>query len=305
MNIKYQIVIAAICAVCYSCGSNGSKDEEQDIESVTPVTITYATISDMEQAVELNAVATFLQKSSIRATTNGYLKSVNVQLGQRVYAGQELFTLMAKEAANLGSMISDLDPTFNFSGVVKIVAGKSGFITQMEHQTGDYVTEGDILAEISDLNGLVFIMQLPYELKPHLAQNHSLTLELPDGTTLQGKVSTLMPTVDAVSQTQNIAIKVDAGESVPENLIAKVKFVKQINRNTVSLPREAILADETQENFWIMKVIGDSLAVRVPVIKGMETSERIEILSPKISPDDVVIRTGNYALADSAKVVIQ
>jgi hypothetical protein len=113
-----------------------------------------------------------------------------------------------------------------------------------------------------------------------------------------------MPSVDAASQTQSIVIRIQNGGSIPGNLIAKVKFIKNIKKNTISLPKAAILADETQEHFWIMKMINDGQAVKFPVVKGIESAGQVEILSPELSPDDVILETGNYGLPDTAKVAI-
>jgi uncharacterized NAD(P)/FAD-binding protein YdhS len=51
-----------------------------------------------------------------------------------------------------------------------------------------------------------------------------------------------------------------------------------------------------------MKMINDSTAVKVPVKKGIETSDKVEILSPEFSPQDKILLNGNYGLADTAKV---
>jgi uncharacterized NAD(P)/FAD-binding protein YdhS len=71
------------------------------------------------------------------------------------------------------------------------------------------------------------------------------------------------------------------------------------------LPKAAVLSDETQSEFWVMKMISDSTAVKVPVKKGIETGDRIEILSPTFNPADKIIITGNYGLPDTAKVKIE
>jgi uncharacterized NAD(P)/FAD-binding protein YdhS len=59
-----------------------------------------------------------------------------------------------------------------------------------------------------------------------------------------------------------------------------------------------------QKNFWVMKLINDSTAVRVPITKGIETTDRIEILSPKFSTSDKFLLTGNFGLSDTAKVKV-
>jgi 6-phosphogluconolactonase/glucosamine-6-phosphate isomerase/deaminase len=48
-----------------------------------------------------------------------------------------------------------------------------------------------------------------------------MTLTLPDGEKLNGHIASLMPSVDTLSQTQGIVIKVNNTHPIPENLVAK------------------------------------------------------------------------------------
>ena len=127
---------------------------------------------------------------------------------------------------------------------------------------------------------------------------------LPDGEKLTGIISGNMPAMDSVSQTQRVILKVSASHTLPENLIAKVKIIKSSKPNASSLPKAAILTDETQSAFWVMKLMNDSTAVKVPVKKGIETNERAEIISPIFSAEDKILVSGNYGLADTARVKI-
>ena len=72
----------------------------------------------------------------------------------------------------------------------------------------------------------------------------------------------------------------------------------------MTLPKAAVLSDEVQNQFWIMKMINDSIAVKVPVKKGMETNDNVEIVSPPLSSTDKILLTGNYGLPDTAKVKV-
>jgi hypothetical protein len=83
-----------------------------------------------------------------------------------------------------------------------------------------------------------------------------------------------------------------------------VKVVKAAKANTVSLPKQTVLSDETQTKFWVMKLIDDSTAVKVPVTKGIEMNDRVEIVEPGFSNTDRFLLTGNYGLADTAKIKI-
>ena len=164
--------------------------------------------------------------------------------------------------------------------------------------------DGDQLAIITDTKSFVFLLDMPYELRPYIVNKKNLEMVLPDGEKLIGTITGNMPTMDAGSQTQRIILKVSASHSIPENLIAKVKVVKSFNGNANSLPKASVLTNETQSEFWVMKMIGDSIAAKVPIKKGIETSERIEILSPIFTASDKILVTGNYGLSDTAKVQI-
>jgi multidrug efflux pump subunit AcrA (membrane-fusion protein) len=245
-----------------------------------------------------------MQKSYIKANANGYLRSSFTQPGQYVNAGQVLFTITTKEAQSIGNAVNKLDSGFRFSGVNTIKAAGRGFITQLNHQPGDYVQDGDQLAVISDLNSFAFLLDLPYELRPYVEANKTVSVILPDSETLTGTISRALPAVDPASQTQSLVIKVNVPHAIPENLVAKVRMVKIFKAGAASLPKAAVLADETQTSFWIMKMTDSVTAVKVPVTKGIETNDRIEIIAPTLTTADRILVTGNYGLADTAKVKI-
>jgi Flp pilus assembly CpaF family ATPase len=110
--------------------------------------------------------------------------------------------------------------------------------------------------------------------------------------------------MDSVSQTERVTVKVISGHSIPENLIAKARILKAARANATSVPKAAVLTDETQSSFWIMKMQSDSIAVKVLVRKGMETANKIEIISPMLTIQDRILISGNYGLEDTAHVKI-
>jgi multidrug efflux pump subunit AcrA (membrane-fusion protein) len=302
---KCSLYLLLFPVFAISCHSKTTEEETttEEQEATTPVTVTSISTEPMVDYIELNATSMFLQKAYVKASTNGYITLVNAQVGKVVSSSQNVFTLKTKEAHSIGNSINVLDSSFHFSGIINIKAGTAGYISEINHQPGDYVQEGEQLAVISDLASFVFILNLPYELRPYVLNKKTVELLLPDGKTMTGIISSVMPVVDSASQTQNIIIKVNK-ENLPINLIAKVKVVKTEKPNAVSLPKQSVLSDETQTNFWIMKVMDDSTAIKVPVIKGIETNEKIEIVSPKFSASDKFLLTGNYGLADTAKIRI-
>lgn len=286
-----------------SCKAAPSPDETAP-EQQTPVTVTTIVHDTMSDYIELNASSSFLLKSYVKANANGYLRSGTVKMGQFVSSGQQLFTIKTKEAQSIGNAVNALDSSFKFSGTNTIRAGSNGYITQLNHVEGDYVQDGEQLAVISDLNSFVFLMDMPYELRPYIINKKDVVVILPDGEKLQGNISSSMPNVDAAAQTQAMVIKVITPHPIPENLVAKVRIPKTVKSNAIAVPKAAVLTDETQSEFWIMKIMNDSTAVKVAVKKGMEANNKIEILSPPLGDSDKILITGNYGLEDTAKIKI-
>ncbi len=304
---KYlTIYVFFVCAVICACKQKAASDDDSGGTDnvVTPVTITHPSTGNMNETVQIDAVSSFLLKTYAKANANGYLQAVNVHLGQFVNRGEVLFVIKTKEAEALGNTITSLDTSLHFMGTISIRSPGTGFITQLTYTAGNYVQDGEALAEITDTKSFVFLLDLPYELKPYLPGNKTLELHLPDSSVLTGYLESSLPTIDSADQTQRFIIKVNTDKNIPANLIAKVNLVKSEKTNTVSLPRPAVLTDETESQFWVMKMINDSTAVKLPVTKGLQTKTDIEILSPHLSASDSILLTGNYGLSDTAKVQI-
>jgi len=304
MIMKKNRFYTLLLFLLIACQSKKTEETtEETPETITPVTVTSISNETMTAYIELNATSTFLQKAYVKANANGYIQSVNTSMGKMVSANQNVFVLKTKEAQSIGNAINALDSSFNFHGIINIKAGTGGYVSEIDHQPGDYVQDGEQLAVISDVKSFVFILNLPYELRPYVLNKRTVELLLPDGKKLNGNISSAMPVVDSASQTQNIVITVN-DKSLPTNLIAKVKVIKTERSNALSLPKQAVLSDETQTRFWVMKVTGDSIAVKTEIIKGLETNDRIEILRPQFSPGEKFLLTGNYGLPDTAKIKI-
>ncbi|MDO6432522.1 HlyD family efflux transporter periplasmic adaptor subunit [Flavitalea sp. BT771] len=307
---KFGFLWIVVLAGSISCNGKSAPAEATAADPATeeirtPVTVMNVEYKDLTDSIELNATSTFLQSSYVRSTAVGYVKTVNVKPGELVGVGKPLFIIETKESLVIGNSISRLDSSFKFSGMSTVRSSSAGYVTQLNHQPGDYVQDGEQLAVISDINSFVFLLNLPYELRPFVLNKRNVDLVLPDATHLTGVISSVMPVVDSLSQTQPVVIKVSSRTPIPQNLIAKVRIIKNLRSHAQTLPRSAILSDEAQTSFWVMKLIDSSTAVKTPVRMGLEQHNTIEILDPMFSKDDRIVIAGNYGLPDTAKVIVQ
>jgi multidrug efflux pump subunit AcrA (membrane-fusion protein) len=284
---------------------DASASNETTVETRTPVTVTSISYDPLEESVELNATATYLQKNFVKSNLIGYIQKSNIKFGDYVNRGQTLFVLKTKEATAIGNAVNQLNPDFKFSGVNVIKAGASGYVSEVNHQSGDYVQDGEQLAVINDAKSFVFVMNVPYEYKQYVSIGNQVQLTLPDGERILTTVKSSLPMVDSISQTQAVSLSINSPHSIPVNLVAKAKIVKVTKTAAATLEKKAVLSDETLSNFWVMKIINDSTAIKVPVKTGIETGDKIEIISPEFSPSDKILLNGNYGLSDTALVVVQ
>src|SRR5262249_46509506 len=148
-----------------SCKNQTAEQEETITQTETPVTVTGISHEPLEEYIELNAISTFLLKNYVKANANGYLQSAHIVPGQLVKTGQDLFSIKTKEAESIGNTVNNLDTSFKFTGTNSIRTGATGFVSQINHQSGDYVQDGEQLAVITDESSFVFLMELPYELR--------------------------------------------------------------------------------------------------------------------------------------------
>jgi len=303
LSLRNQSSFLLFMVLIASCKSK--TEETAEVPSGTPVTITTVNKITMAETVTLNATSSFLLKTPVRSVANGYLQHVKIRQCDFVNRGETLMSLVTKEAQTIGSTISKIDTSFHFKGEIAITAPGSGYISQLNFQSGDYVQDGEQVATISDDKSFAFILELPYELTPLLKSNKSVDVILPDSTRLHGTVDKPMPTVDAASQTQSYLVSVDVKKMIPENLVAKVLLMKSSHPDAVAVPKAAVLTDETQSSFWVMKLLNDTTAVKVTIQKGIESSGQVEILSPPFSATDRILISGNYGLPDTAHVHIQ
>ncbi len=295
-------LLAVMILISFSCGhANISSVEVQ--ETITPVTLTRYSIKPILSTVDLPAVSSYLNKNIIRASTTGTIENSLTRQGDMVGAGQLLFTIRTREAMALVNN-SGADSSLSFKGLINIFASRPGVVSSVSYQKGDFVAEGDELASVSDQSSLVFILEVPFELNRYIDKNRSCTILLPDKRKIKGTITGKLPEMDILSQTVKYVVKPAGAERIPANLISTMTLIKSVNDSAQVFPRDAVLGNETQTEFWVMKVINDTTAIKIPVNKGFENSEEVEITAPVFRSSDRFILTGNYGLPDTARISI-
>jgi multidrug efflux pump subunit AcrA (membrane-fusion protein) len=305
-QISYLAVylLSGLLLITTSCKPKAEASAEAVIEAKTPVTITNVKTESMADVIELNAHSSFLKKNSVKANVSGHIESIELNPGDIVEKGQLLLTLKTKESAAMDGYVPS-DTSMRFKGLIKVKAPRAGIISSVLHQNGDNVMEGDELVVIAEQSSMVLLLEVPYELNQVVSKSRSCKILLSDNREFDGVISSRLPVMDAQSQTVSYIVHINGKVVLPENLIAKIRIVKTAKNDANVLPKGAVLANETQSEFWVMKLVNDTMAVKVDVKKGLENSDKVEITSPSFLKTDRFLLTGNYGLPDTAIVKIK
>jgi hypothetical protein len=302
MRVETVRIFAFIPCFLFLSGCGGRQEEgEKEIRVKVPVTVESIHTADVADYLELNATTSFQVKSTIKSPVAGYVEEITVSQGDKVTKNRLLFKIRTKESTALHN--DSLNP-YSFSGLITLKANLDGIILSMDHSMGDYVQEGDPLATIAVPSSFVYILDVPYESVSFIRLSSSCEIVLPDGHSLNGIIFSRFPSITPGSQTQKYIVHPSETLNMPENLIAKIRIVKQTVHGAVLLNKACILADEVMQHFWVMKLISDSVAVKIPVTTGLSSGNDIEITSPAFTSSDLFLSSGNYGLEDTVKVIV-
>ena len=186
-----------------SCG----KSEEQNAASESKgieVTVGNPVKKKLTEYTSLNANTVYLRQEIVRATFQGYIDKTQKNIGDNVKEGEVLFLIRTKEA-DAAKNLSD-PGVKQFGGDIKITARSNGVLTQLDHQTGDYVSDGDQLAVIVDPQSLRIMLEVPFEFANHINMNDQFVIQLPNGKNVNARIDKKIPSIDPSNQTQKFIL---------------------------------------------------------------------------------------------------
>jgi multidrug efflux pump subunit AcrA (membrane-fusion protein) len=287
-----------------SCTDKAPAEEAVGTTVKTNISFTQPVIQGFTDYLQLNGNTQFQKKLVLRATTTGYIVALKWKTGDHISNGTLFCSIRTREQDALKNIDSREPSLRQFQIPLNVMANASGIFTAVNYSNGDFINEGDVLATITDPSSLVLVVNVPYEYHQLVYKGRSCTVNFPDGKRIEATIQEEVPTIDPVSQTQSFLIRFPANRLLPENMNLMVHIPIRQKQHALSLPMEAIQTNEIQDEFWVMKLMNDTLALRVPVTVGSQNDSLREIISG-VGINDKIIVKGAYGLADSALVRVQ
>ncbi|MCX6170884.1 MAG: HlyD family efflux transporter periplasmic adaptor subunit [Ignavibacteriales bacterium] len=285
--------------------SCGNKDDRSNSENTgAPVKITEPQKMNLTEYITLNATTVFLKKEIVRATFQGFIEKIYKNIGDQISSGDLLLEIKTKESA----ADDNLQVPFGnkiFKGTIQIKASSNGVLTELNYNTGDFVSDGEQIAVISNPSSMRINLNVPFQYSNKIKINTLCEIYLPNGKVVNASIQRIIPKVDLSAQTQTYILEMKQFENLPENLNVNAKIPLRAVIDATVLLKSAVLTNETLDKFWVMKLANDTTAIRVNITKGIENDSFVQIMKPELKPTDRIISEGAFGLPDTAKVVIE
>jgi multidrug efflux pump subunit AcrA (membrane-fusion protein) len=292
-------LISVLSLTIFACTPK-QQATEAEVSPKTDVRICSPISNNAERLLSFQAVTRYMQSNDIRSQITGIITQVNCSVASDIHTNQALFIIEPQEAAALKKMKFNKQILPGLSDTV--YAHISGQISKLNVQLGDFVQIGDVLASCIRGNSMRIIAYIPVEQVSEIEKLKECMVILPDGSSIEGRISAKLPVADSNDQTQSYVIDTKKAVSLSENINLSVRFTSEQIQDAMFVPESAVLGNEEQTNFWVMKLINDSTGIKVSVEKGMKQDSLVQIIGAGLTINDRVISEGGYGLADSARI---
>ena len=299
---KYNNLLWVLAILVTATACDHKKTTETHYKLPLPtVTIGHPVVKNKAVYESFRAVSRYLQNVNFRARTQGVVTKVFTTPGDEVRAGQPLFIIKPVELSALEK--SPLSHDMGNSS--DTIFSKQNVLTnQVMVQQGDYVQPGNLLASAFKKNSLVAITYIPFSKVSSIQKNNPCMVFIPGKKPVNSLFKRQLFSADTATQTQPFVVPLPSNLHLSEGMNLQVNYKEKEITNGIFVPRDAVLSNEEETSFWLMKMAGNSKVIKVPVTIGLQGEKVVQILTGDITPSDKIVIQGAYGLSDSTTVKI-
>ncbi|MAY41566.1 MULTISPECIES: efflux RND transporter periplasmic adaptor subunit [unclassified Neptuniibacter] len=160
---------------------------------------------------------------------------------------------------------------------------------------GDYISQGENLAELTDISILKLDFKVPeiYLSELKIGRELEINVDALPGSIIKGEVTAIAPSAD--SNAHNIEVRASIPNSsgtLRPGLFAKVSLLVD-QQTTVVIPEQAIIPQDG--GFFVMTVSKENTVVMVPVTMGQRRPGVVQI-TDGLQENDILITAGQIKL---------
>lgn len=193
------------------------------------------------------------------------------------------------------AQIEELARKGKASPVTTFYSPAAGYITTLDIREGDYIMEGGTIVKLADLSSLWAEAQVYTSQLADIDRNSIATVQLPDfdGKEIKGRIEFVNPEINPDTRINLIRVSIPNFNNQLKPGMPAYVLLKSPQRKTLTLPIDAVIRDGNGATVWVQTA--DKTFKSVMVETGLESDDRIEILSG-LSIGDIVVVRGTYLL---------
>ncbi len=234
-------------------------------------------------------------QASVNKLTNNYTRAQQL-LSQKLISteahDQIRFDL---ESAKASLNLAKLELSYT-----NVIAPISGVVAQRMVKEGNLVTLNSTVYRIVNTQYLEAVMNVPEREMALIKAGMpvAMTVDAIPGETFQGKVDRVSPVMDAGSGTFRVTCAFISNQILRAGMFGRFEIMFDSRENVLTIPRVAILEDESEPAVYIAK---NNKAVRTVIKTGYSNGELVEVTSG-LKAGDRVITAGKVAVRNGTLV---
>jgi RND family efflux transporter MFP subunit len=267
--------------------------------------------------------ATALDEAKERAEFTRYVHSAAEALLKRVQLGPRAEQISQAEARfelQKQNVLLIEDRLAKFT----IRAPFDGFVAAEFTEVGAWISQGDPIAQVIQLNEVEVESPVTAEYAVRLRPGDTIRVEFPElpDQLIVGTVDRIVPIADARSRTFPVYIRIpnqvrDGTPLLMAGMLARVELPAGQKQTMPLVPKDALVLDTSERSVYIVRLDGNAAGEnrtgtqnrtgtvqKVPVDLGVAVRGRIQIRG-NVSAGDLVVVVGNERLRNDDRVQIQ
>ncbi len=196
-----------------------------------------------------------------------------------------------------------------------VVSRFSGYVTAEHTEVGQWVKQGDPVAEVAALDQVEVMAHVVEQYVPHLRVGMEVSVQIPAiaGEPLRGVVSAIVPQADVQARTFPVKVRVknqvtDDGPLVKSGMYARVLLPTGAKQLAMLVPKDALVLGGAQPVVFIVNLVSPNAkqgkVQLVPVQLGLSEGNMIQV-SGGLKLGQLVVVQGNERLRPGQDVEVQ
>lgn len=332
---KYVVILSSLITLSILLSPADAQDKITKVNTITTQT------SNINRTIHAIGSITAPKMTNVSASVAGHITRIIVNNGQRVKSGDLLIQLDQREAqdalnkakaqylnsklafkrskqlitnytiaqqdfdtnqANFERDQADLNQAQHLFNDHQVKAPFAGTVGKITVSVGDYVTPGQALVPLINLNHL----RVDYSLSEnqanriHLGDTVHITTPMLPGQSLLGRLSFISPSIDTATRTIDIqaTLQTPLPDALRPGLFVTITQDIPNHTSTIWVPEQAIVIHDKQDTLFLAK---QGKAKQVIVTAGKHQNGQVAIIKGIKSGDQIIV-AGQSTLEDGQTI---